>query len=67
MYSDYWYSEVIKARTAELADIAAMDRMARNLAPESSLRRYGEGLGRDGLLTSLSRWMHRRRHVGHAA
>jgi hypothetical protein len=60
------YVEVEHARAGDLADIAAMDRLARDLAPASSLRRYARELSYGGAWSSLSRWSRRRRHVSHA-
>ena len=37
---DYSYGWAHRTRTTELADIAAMDRLAAELAPPSALRRY---------------------------
>lgn len=37
---DYSHGWQHRTRTAELADIAAMDRLAAELAPPSALRRY---------------------------
>jgi hypothetical protein len=37
---DYSYGLEYRTRTTELQDIAAMDRLAAELAPQSALRRY---------------------------
>lgn len=60
--SDYGYTKEFEARAAELVDIAAMDRLARDLAPESSLRHLAEQRDRFGRRTRLSRWSRRQLH-----
>ena len=40
MIYDYGFGWEQRARTTELQDIAAMDRLAAELAPPSALRRY---------------------------
>lgn len=43
--NDYSYGYEYRARLAELQDIAAMDRLAAELAPAARLHRYAEGRG----------------------
>ena len=43
--SDYTYQHTFETRSAELQDIAAMDRLAGQLAPAPRLRRYAETSG----------------------
>ena len=50
--NDYTYQHTFEARSAELQDIAAMDRLAGQLAPAPRLRRYAETQG----LTPRRRW-----------
>lgn len=66
MMSDVRDTQVAQARAGDLTDIAAMDRLARDLAPASSLRRYARGLGYCGAWSTLSHWSRRRRHISHA-
>lgn len=40
MTDDYGFGWEYRARTTELQDIAAMDRLAAQVAPPSALRRY---------------------------
>lgn len=58
--------EVAHAGAGDLADIAAMDRLARDLVPSSGLQRYARLLGYGRPSSTLSRWSERRRHVRHA-
>ncbi len=58
MNEDYSYRYEAKMRTAELQDIAAMDRMAAELRPPSALRRWAEQRAsqrRSGRKTGLGR------------
>lgn len=45
---DYSFGYEYRARITELQDIAAMDRLAAQLAPASRLRRYAESTGPAG-------------------
>jgi hypothetical protein len=43
--SDYSFGKEYRARSSELQDIAAMDRLAADLAPASRLRRHADARG----------------------
>jgi hypothetical protein len=67
--SDYIYQQNFQARSAELQDIAAMDRLATDLASSRRLRRYADtsGLGdRPAWGQSLVALVTRRHHTRHA-
>ena len=67
MTDDYSYLFEYKTRTAELQDIAAMDRMAAELLPQSALSRWAEqrlAQRREGRRTGLGRlFRHQARHA----
>ena len=68
--NDYSYQHTFATRSAELQDIAAMDRLAAELAPAPRLRRYAEGRGladRPGWGTELRSLVAHVRHPRHAA
>jgi hypothetical protein len=71
--SDYIYQQNFQTRSAELQDIAAMDRLAGELAPSRQLRRYAASRGlvdrpawSEALVALVSR-RHHGRHPRHAA
>ena len=74
--NDYTYQHTFAARAAELQDIAALDRLAGELAPTPRLRRYAEDRGLAdrpswgaGIRSLVPRGRHTRhaRHARHAA
>jgi hypothetical protein len=71
--SDYIYQQNFQTRSAELQDIAAMDRLAGELAPSRRLRRYAETSGLTGrpawgeALVALVTRRHHAQHPRHAA
>ena len=68
--NDYTYQHTFEARSAELQDIAAMDRLAGQLAPAPRLRRYAETQGladRPTWRAEIRSLVTRGRHVRHAA
>ena len=73
LMSDYIYQQNFQTRSAELQDIAAMDRLAGELAPTRRMRRYAEtqGLAQrpawGETLVALVTRRHHTRHARHAA
>ena len=68
--SDYIYQQNFQSRSAELQDIAAMDRLAGELATTRRMRRYAETRGlahRPGWRADLRSLVTRGRHPRHAA
>jgi len=63
--NDYSYSWEYRTRSTELQDIAAMDRLAAELAPASTLNRYGRSRRNRGVGVA-ERWTDLRRR-GRAA
>jgi hypothetical protein len=64
--NDYSYDREYRTRSTELQDIAAMDRLAAELAPASTLRRYARSRKARGLGVA-ERWtdLWRRTRAGH--
>lgn len=64
--NDYLWENLYRSRSAELQDIAAMDRLAAQAAPASALRRYAAsrggavGPGWAGLAPRLRQLLHTR-------
>ena len=68
MKDDFSFGWEYRARATELQDIAAMDRLAAQAAPESALRRYAAARADRGTGHGIGAWWHRlTSHVGHHA
>ena len=66
---DYYFDLDYRTHSAELQDIAAMDRLAAQAAPASALHRYGESHGgtrRPGVGTELVERLRHALHLGSA-
>ncbi|WP_375425642.1 hypothetical protein [uncultured Friedmanniella sp.] len=67
MTDDYSYLFDYKMRMADLQDIAAMDRMAADLRPQSALSRWAEQRVNLRSARRQSGWVARHRQARHAS